>query len=364
MNEYTYFEAGELHRLARSVLEGCGMRREDADIGAGALLYADLRGIDSHGVAHLSAHQSYVRGLRNGNVNPRPELKIVSDGPTTSLIDGDGGLGPVVAHRAMETAIEKARRWGVGLVGVCNSRHYGSAGYYAEMALPHDMIGISMTQASPAVLPTFGAKRKLGTNAMSFAIPAGEEPPYVLDMATSAVAVGKLELARRKSEPIPVGWAVDSEGMDTTDPNDYWNGGALVPLGSTPELSSYKGFGLGMLVDILSGALTGAGFGATMEREKRVVGHFLGAFRVDGFRPVEEFKAMMDEMIRDMRSTPRVRPDQPVLIPGQRENETRLERLRDGVPLHEEVVEALKTYAEEFGIEFPCAKNGPVCRER
>ena len=173
MNEYTRFDAGELHGLARSILMGCGMKQEDADVGAGVLLYADLRGIDSHGVAHLSAHQSYVRGMRNGNVNPRPDVKIVSDRGALALVDGDGGLGPVVGHRAMGIAIKKARVSGVGLVGVSNSRHYGSAGYYAEMALEHDMIGISMTQASPAVLPTHGAKRKLGTNAISFAIPAG-----------------------------------------------------------------------------------------------------------------------------------------------------------------------------------------------
>ena len=357
MNGYTRFDAGELHGLASSILVGCGMGGEDADIASGVLLYADLRGIDSHGVAHLSAHQSYVRGMKNGNVNPRPEVKTVRDNGTSALVDGDGGLGPVVGHRAMELAIEKARVSGVGLVGVCNSRHYGCAGYYSEMALPHDMIGISMTQASPAVLPTHGAKRKLGTNAISFAIPAGEEPAYVLDMATSAVAVGKLELARRKSERIPVGWAMDSEGRDTTDPNDYWNGGALVPLGSSPELSSHKGFGLGMLVDILSGVLTGVGFGSTMSRERRVVGHFFGAFRVDGFRPVEEFKTMMDEMIRDMKSTPRIREEQPVLIPGQIEHETRLERLKNGVPLHEEVVESLQEYAREFEIEFPSPKS-------
>ena len=212
MNEYTRYDAGDLHRLARSILIGCGMSHGDADVAAGVLLYADLRGIDSHGVAHLSAHQSYVRGMKNGNVNPCPEVHTVSDNGTLALVDGDGGLGPVVGHRAMELAIEKAQVSGVGLVGVSNSRHYGSAGYYAEMALPQDMIGISMTQASPAVLPTYGAKRKLGTNAMSFAIPAGVEPPYVLDMATSAVAVGKLELARRKSEPIPVGWAEGLRG--------------------------------------------------------------------------------------------------------------------------------------------------------
>ena len=277
MSEYTRFDAADLHRLAQVILTGCGMTAEDADIGAGVLLYADLRGIDSHGVAHLSAHQSYVRGLKNGNVNPRPALRTVNETPTTALLDGDGGLGPVVAHRAMEKAIAKARESGVGMVGVANSRHFGSAGYYSEMALEHDMIGIAMTQASPAVLPTRGAARKLGTNAISFAIPAGDEPPFVMDMATSAVAVGKLELARRKSEPIPLGWAVDSQGRDTTDPNDYWAGGALVPLGSTPELSSHKGFALGMLVDILSGVLTGAGFGAVMSREKRPVGHFVGA---------------------------------------------------------------------------------------
>ena len=360
MNEYTYFDSIDLHRLARSVLEGCGMGSEDSDIAANVLIYADLRGIDSHGVAHLSAHQSYVPGLKNGNINPNPDVRAVNDSPTIALVDGDGGLGPVVGHRAMEIAIEKAQASGVGLVGVSNSHHYGSAGYYAEMALPHDMVGISMTQASPAVLPTFGVKRKLGTNAISFAIPAGEEPPYVLDMATSAVAVGKLELARRKSEPIPLGWAMDSEGRDTTDPNDYWNGGALVPLGSMPELSSHKGYGLGMLVDILSGVLTGVGFGANMSREKRVVGHFVGAFRVDGFQPVAEFKSMMDEMIRDMKSTPSIGEDQSVLIPGQIEYEIRMDRLGNGIPLHSEVVEALQEYAKELAIEFPMPKATPV----
>ena len=323
------YRADDLRRLTREILTRCGMTSRDASISADVLIDTDLRGIDSHGIAHLSSHNAYVPGLRL-----------------------------VVAYNAMKLAIEKAEANGVAMVAVTNSHHYGAAGYYSMMALPHDMIGISMTNASPAVLPTFGLERRLGTNAISFAVPAGEEPPYVLDMATSTVAVGKLELARRRGEPIPLGWAVDKHGAGTTDPNDYWDGGALLPLGSTPELSSFKGYGLGILVDILSGVLSGVGFGAALSREDRTVGHFLGAIRIESFRPVEDFKEMMDDMIRSLRSTPTGLGDERVLVPGLKEHETYQERSRTGIPLHPEVRDSLKGLADELGIQFPSENLG------
>jgi LDH2 family malate/lactate/ureidoglycolate dehydrogenase len=347
------YHADDLRRLTREILTRCGMTSRDASISADVLIDTDLRGIDSHGIAHLSSHRSYVPGLRSGKINPRARCHTIQEGPTTALLDGDGGLGLVIACNAMTLAIEKAEANGVAMIAVTNSHHYGAAGYYSMMALPHDMIGISMTNASPAVLPTFGRERRLGTNAISFAVPAGEEPPYVLDMATSTVAVGKLELARRRGKSIPLGWAVDKHGAGTTEPNDYWDGGALLALGSTPELSSYKGYGLGILVDILSGVLSGVGFGAALSREGRTVGHFLGAIRIESFRPVEDFKEMMDEMIKSLRSTPTGPGDQRVLVPGLKEHETYQERSRTGIPLHPEVRDSLKKLADELGIQFP-----------
>ncbi|MFQ5933379.1 MAG: Ldh family oxidoreductase [Dehalococcoidia bacterium] len=353
MEKHPRFEAEALCRLVREVLIRCGMPRDDAAISAEILVDADLRGIDSHGVAHLASHTAYAGGLRSGLVNPRPNWRIVTETPTTALVDGDEGLGLVVAYRAMELAIRKAEEYRLGMVAVANSRHFGAAGYYSMMALPHDMIGISMTNTNPVVLPTYGRERRLGTNAMSFAAPAEEEPPYVLDMATTAVAAGKLEIARRKGESIPHGWVVDQEGDPTTDPDDYWRGGALLPLGSTPELSSYKGYGLSLLVDILCGVLSGVGFSAELSRDKRHSGHFFGAIRIDSFRPVGEFKTMMDEMLRTMRQTPTVPGAERVLVPGQKEHEAFQVRSREGIPLHPEVVEGLKGLAEELGVDFP-----------
>jgi len=194
MGDHPRFRADDLRRFARQVLLKCDLPAEDADISAHILIDTDLRGIDSHGIAHLTAHPAYVKGLRSGMVDPRAPCRTVRESPTTALVDGNSGFGLVVAHKSMKLAIGKAQESGIGMITVTNSHHMGAAGYYSMMALPHDMIGISMTNAAPAVLPTFGRERRLGTNALSFAVPAGAEPPYVLDMATSAVAVAFLPM--------------------------------------------------------------------------------------------------------------------------------------------------------------------------
>ncbi|MFQ5873324.1 MAG: Ldh family oxidoreductase, partial [Dehalococcoidia bacterium] len=348
MENYSRFRVEELRRFVRDVFVHYGIPDDDAAIGAEILVDADLRGIDSHGVAHLASHVAYAAGLQSGLVNPRPRWRVVKETATTALMDGDGGLGLIVAYRAMELAIRKAGEGGVGMVTVANSRHFGAAGYYSMMALPHDMIGISMTNTVPVMLPTYGRERKVGSNAFSFAVPTAEEPPFVLDIATSAVAVGKLELARREGEPIPQGWTVDKEGNPTVDPNDYWKGGALLPLGSSPELSSHKGYGLGILVDILAGVLSGVGFSAVLSREEYKMGHFFGAVCIDSFRPVDDFKAMMDDMLRNLRSTPPAEGAERVLVPGQKEHETLQVRSRQGRPLHPQVVGSLKELAGEL----------------
>ena len=219
------------------------------------------------------------------------------------MLDGGGGLGLVVGTRAMRLAIEKARAVGVGLVAVRNSRHYGAAGVYARMALAHDLIGFSVTNSDKLVVPTYGRESRIGTNPIGVAVPAGAAPPFLLDMATSAVPLGKIMLARRNGLTLPVGWAADEEGVPTTDPEVAFRALRLLPLGGTPEQGSHKGYGLGVVVDILAGVLSGAGV-AVGQGLGGQVGHFFAALRVDLLRPIEEFKAGMDEYLNALRETP------------------------------------------------------------
>ncbi len=353
MEDYPRYLGEDLRQFARQVFLHYEMTEDDAAIAAEVIVDADLRGIDSHGLAHLTTHKSYSPGLKSAMVNPKPKPRIIRETPTTAVVDSDAGFGMVVAYRAMEMAIRKAKENSIGIVVVTKGHHLGAAGYYSMMALPHDMIGISMTNTWPAVPPTLGREQRLGTNPISLAAPTNKEPPFVLDMATSVVAQGKLEIARRKGASIPAGWAVDEDGNPITDPNDYWKGGALNPLGSTPELSSYKGYGLAVMVDILAGVLSGVGYGATLSSEERISGFFFAAIRIDSFRPIDEFKAMMDDMIRTLRDTPPAPGEERVLVAGLKEHETFQERSKHGIPLHSQVVDSLKELAQELGLPFP-----------
>ena len=353
MESYPRIKADELRSFTKEVFVRSGMPAEDAAIAADILVETDLRGIDSHGVAHLGGPFSYAEELKSGLHNLKPRIRTIRETTTTALVDGDNGFGLIVAYRAMELAIRKAKEAGIAMVTVTNSHHFGASQYYSTMALPHDMIGLSMTNCAAQVVPTHGSKPMLGTNPLSFAVPAGKESPYVLDMATSAVAFGKLEIAQRKGVSIPQGWAVDKDGNLTTDPKDGFEGGALLPLGSSAELGSYKGYGLAVLVDILAGVLSGMGYSATLSEEDGKMGHFFGAIRIDGFRPVDEFKAMMDDMLATLRATPPAPGKERVLVPGQIEHETKQERSRQGIPLHPEVLNGLKEQAQKLGVDSP-----------
>jgi len=333
------------------VFDSLGVPPDDAEITADVLVEADLRGIDSHGVARL---QRYVSRLREGLIEPKAEVKVVHETPATALLDGGNGLGQVVGVWAMERCIRKAEAVGAAFVSVCNSNHYGIAGYYAMMALPHDMIGLSLTNSRPLVVPTFGKQAMLGTNPISVAVPTKEERPFVLDMATSIVPMGKVEVANRRGEPLPPGWAVDGEGRPTTDAATVLAEGGLLPLGGTRELGGHKGYGLSAMVDILCGVLSGAGYGAAISRVPGVskVGHFFAAMRIDGFRPVDEFKAMMDEMIRELKGSAKAEGQDRIYIHGEIEFEMEEERRREGIPLHPKVVASLRQIGQELGVQF------------
>lgn len=335
---------------------GCGP--EHARLAADVLIRADMRGIDSHGVARLVG---YVRLWEKGRINTKPDMKIVHETATTATVDGDAGLGLVVAPFAMQVAIDKAEKYGSGWVSVRNSNHFGIAGYHALMAVQKDMIGFAMTNASPLVSPTFSSERLLGTNPMCYAFPAEKHPPVIVDMATSAAANGKLEIAQRLGKQVPEGWIQNKQGKPVTDPHALKSGGALLPLGSDKEHGSHKGFGLGATVDILSAVLSGANYGpwvppfvAFLEPPNDPVGagigHFLGAMRVDGFRPVNEFKAHMDNWIERFKSSRPIDPAQPVVIPGEPELEAEAVRKVNGIPLLDAVVDDLNGLAKKFGI--------------
>lgn len=350
----------KLYDFAHAVFMKIGCSETDASTASDTLLSADLRGVDSHGVARLSG---YVRLWKKGRINAKPSIKIVHESPSTAVVDGDAGLGLVVAPFAMQVAIEKAEKAGTGWVAVRNSNHYGIAGYHAMKALQHDMIGMSMTNASPLVAPTFSKERLLGTNPIAVAIPSGEEPPYVGDFATTTAANGKLEILQRKGEPAPEGWIQDENGNVTTNAYGVKEGGALRPLGGNRANGSHKGYILGSMVDIFSAVLSGANFGPwappfvsfidpVSDPVGEGLGHFLGAMRVDAFRPAEEFKSNMDKWIRRFKNSEPVNKEEPVLIPGDPERAMEAERLTNGIPLLEAVENDLEQLGDRFGLSL------------
>jgi L-2-hydroxycarboxylate dehydrogenase (NAD+) len=354
MVEYARYSGDELRGFLVQAFETFGVPRRDAEVTAEALVHADEMGIDSHGVARVATHPAYAAGLRDGVVDPKAVPELVHEAPSTGVLDGKGGLGPVAATRATEIAIEKARQTGAGFISITNSRHYGAAAHYAMLALEHGMIGISMTIGGLGVVPTYGRGRRIGINPLSVAAPAAREHPFVLDIATSVVAAGKLELARMSGKQVPLGWIVDAEGRPTTDPTKFWDGGALLPLGGAPETGSYKGYGLSVMIDIFCGLLSGCGFSAILRSGgSSATPHFVGAFNVAGFRPLEEFTAMMDEMIRTLRETEPAEGAERVLVHGQKEFEALQDRRRNGIPLHPEIVGNLKKLAGETGVPLP-----------
>jgi L-2-hydroxycarboxylate dehydrogenase (NAD+) len=355
--------AEPLTEFCQRVFEKMGVPPQDAFITADVLVLADLRGIDSHGVARL---RRYTTGINNGMMKVNPEIKIIRETPITALIDGGGALGQVAGIRGIRLAIEKALKNGAGFVSVGNSNHYGIAGYYSLLALKHDLIGISLTNSDAYVVPTFGKEVMLGTNPISVTVPTLHERPFVLDMSTAVATLGKMEVSSRMGKEIPLGWATDEKGRSCKDPARVIQnirskaGGGILPLGGEgEEFGGHKGYGLDLLVDILCGVLSGSGYlnllyPKTVEGKPlpSKVGHFFGALRIDYFRSPEEFKRDMDDMIRRLKDSAKAEGQSRIFIHGEKEFELEERYRREGIPLYHKVYDDLKSIGGEVGVPF------------
>src|SRR5881398_850544 len=358
MAEAATVSEGALRRFCEEALKKLGVPAGDARTTTDVLVTADLRGIESHGVARLGR---YVAGLKKGFMRPTDQSKIIKETKATALIDGGQSLGQVVGRRGMELAIKKAKESAIGIVSVRNSHHYGIAGYYSLMALEHDLIGVSMTNAAPLVVPTFGRTAVLGTNPISLTAPASKEKPFVLDMATSVVPRGKLEVYDRLKKKMPLGWAVDPTGKGTSDPHTVLDalskrlGGGILPLGGEgEEHSGHKGYGLALMVDVLCGVLSGSatGLGVDVDKAKPNVGHFFMAIDPAAFRQLDGFKRDMDRLARELKDSPKAHGQNRIYVHGEK-SFARMEKYkREGIPLDPKVVENLKKIGADLGVPW------------
>jgi len=359
MEEYVRIKVDALQEFIVTVFNKFGVPVEDAKIAADVLITADQRGVGSHGLQRL---KRYTNGLKTGVMKPIADVKVLKETPNTLLISGGDGLGQVVGYKAMKLVIDKALKNNIAFAAVRDSNHYGIAGYYSMMALEHDLIGLSVTNAAPMVVPTHGKNAVMGTNPISIAVPAGRERPFVLDMATSTVPRGKLEVYEREGKTMPITWATDELGNPTQDiPRVLANlldkkGGGLLPLGGAEEEDGgHKGYGLCLAVDILSGILSGSAFGPNLYAKKDMpakVSHFFGAIKIDAFIEPARFKRLMDEYINILKNSEKAAGKDRIFIHGEKEFEL-YEQQEEEVYIYDKVVEELRNIGEEVNIKAP-----------
>ena len=350
----------KLHNFMREVFENYGFSEKDALQCADVLILSDLRGIDSHGCARLTG---YIRLLEVGRANAKPNIKIIRDKFSNFTVDGDGGLGLVTGPFAMREAIRRTEKHGSGWGAVMNSNHFGICAYHTNLAMEQGHIGLAMTNASPLASPTFSKERLLGTNPICVSIPAGKNEPFVLDMATTTVSNGKLQIAERKGESIPQGWVQTEEGHSSKNPSELKDKGALLPLGGEQKNSGYKGYGLGAWVDIFCGVLSGANFGPWVppfvpfldpkeNAPGKGIGHFFGVWDIEGFMDKPEFLDRMDLWIETFKNSDAIDGKQ-VLIPGEQETLAYANRKKNGIPMQEKVAQDLEKLSKKIAIPLP-----------
>jgi L-2-hydroxycarboxylate dehydrogenase (NAD+) len=348
------FDADILYQFVEQVFIRLNVSSEDAKIAADVLIEAELRGFNCHGLGRLFP---CFKRLQKGLINPRPHIEINWLRETTGICDGGNGLGMVIGHRAMSACIQSAKQFGTAFLTAKKSDHFGIAGYYSSMALEHDMIGIAMTNASPRVVPTGGTTGKIGTNPLSVAIPRKEGIPFILDMSTSVVSSGRIDVLLRKGEKVPDGWI-----YPLTKPflDEYGVAPMAVlqlPLGGTKETSGYKGYGLGLLVDILCGVLSGANFGSRLVSVKSPIkeaniGHFFGAIQLEGFRDLSSIFKDFEALTQDVKSSPLETIVDKIYIPGEPEFEAKEFHKKNGISVLPPVLDKLRQIGEELEIDI------------
>ncbi len=339
--------ADDLRRFARGIFQRVSVPADEAAIIAETMVEADLRGVHSHGIMRLTV---YPQRLRSGVVSPVTKLAVLNETPSLLHLDGGNGMGQVVSYRAMNLCIARAAASGAAVAAVRGSNHFGAAAFYAMMALPHGMIGFATTVSSVNVMAPWGAiDLLLGNNPVAIAVPAGQEPPVVLDMALSVTAKGWIALALHEGRKIiPAGWALTKEGEPTTDARAAFEG-ILAPMGS------YKGAGLSFVISLLAGALPGAAFGSGVKDlykdlgNPQNVGHLFAAIDVERFQPLAEFTAKVDQAIREVRAARKARGVTRIYVPGEPEAERAAERRVKGIPLSRTLIEKLNGIAREYG---------------
>ncbi|MDA1189890.1 MAG: Ldh family oxidoreductase [Chloroflexi bacterium] len=338
-----------LHKATAAIFEKMGCSPGDAKEGADTLVTTDLRGVESHGVSNQL--RVYVKQYQDGELNPRPNIKTIKETPGTASLDGDRGLGIILGPRAMKKAIEKAKTVGVGIVTMRNSGHVGAVGHHSMIAAKSNMVGMCVTSGGEHVLPTFAAEPRFGTNPISIAAPARKEPFFLYDAATSAIAGNKIFLAERVGATLLPGWVASRDGTPIMEEamspgrNNYYQ----LPLGGTREQGSHKGYGLAMMVEVLATMLSAAS-PAMLGEPRLAQDHFFAAFNIDAFTDIDEFKDNMDAMLKTLKETKPAPGHKRVIYPGLAEYEDEQDRLKNGIPLHHEVVDWFDSITGELGI--------------
>ncbi len=353
MEEEYLVDDKKLKTFVTNVFTKIGVPETDARVTADVIVRADLRGIESHGVARI---HRYTDRILSGLIKVKANIRVMGETPTALLIDGDNGLGQVVSVYAMKRCLTKAKESGVCIATVRNSNHFGIAGYYAMLALKEDMIGVSLTNARALVAPTYGRKAMLGTNPIAVAVPTASENPFVLDMATSVSSIGKIEVYERREKKVPPGWGINSHGKDTFNPTAILRGGALLPLGGHAETAGYKGYGLAVVIDILCGVLSGAAFGSHVgplsSNYPSNTGHFFAAIDISPFLSVENFREGVSTLLKEIKASAKAEGHNRIYASGEIEAENEKKRRERGIPMHWKVYYMLSKMGDELGLEM------------